>query len=146
MAILGVAAGAALVAAVLFANARKPNNSASVTLSAKEVRVQASLYSGLPNPKWTLQTPQATELLKMLSELPASKDREPQQRLGYSGLRLELIQTNGDIVAFRIHDGGVWMEEDVSVAYADKGRTLERWLIATAPPDVQQLILRQLGN
>lgn len=145
MAILGVAAGAALVAAVLFANARKPNDSA-ITFSAKEVRVQASLYSGLPNPKWTLQTPQLTELLKMLSELPTSKDREPQQRLGYSGLRLELIQENGNTVAFRIHDGGVWMEENVSVAYTDEGRALERWLIATAPPDVRQLILRQFGN
>lgn len=146
MAILGVTAGAALVAVVLFASARKPNGSASITFSAKEARVQASLYSGLPNPEWTLQTPQLSELLKMLSELPASKDREPQQRLGYSGLRLELIQTNGESVAFRIHDGGIWMEEDVAVAYADKGRALEQWLIATAPPDVRQLILRQFGN
>jgi len=143
---MAISAVAALVAVVLLTNARKPDDSAPVTLSAQEARVQAALYSGLPNPKWTLQTSQLRECLKMLSELPASENQEPQRGLGYSGLRLELIQTNGTIVSFRIHDGGVWMEDNSSVAYSDKGRAFERWLIATAPSDVQQLIPHELGN
>ena len=131
---------AALLSLVVFAKTR--GGSKPVDYSATEIRVQAALYSGLPNPQWILPAGPAGECAKLLAELPVSKLREPQRGLGYSGLRLELVQTRGHILGFRVHDGGVWVEGAKAVSYVDSGSALELWLIATASVDVQAKISR----
>jgi hypothetical protein len=141
-----VAASATLlcVGVILMVNAMKRPEPSRDGFEPENATVQAALFSGLPNPQWTLRFTEREECLKRLGALPRMTRPEPERGLGYSGLRLQLTQPNGDIVGFRIHDGGVWKEDDVAIAYADEGQAFERWLITTAPPDIRRLLSTEL--
>jgi len=53
-----------------------------------ELKVTVDLYSGRPNPWWTLTKPQAAEIETELSGIPEPETAEP-PRLGFRGLVLE---------------------------------------------------------
>ena len=102
----------------------------------------AWVYSGRPDPRWTVQAPEVVELTAVWNGLPALAEwYEPMPRLGYRGCWLESP------------DGGRWIAHDRAIAFyapraeapshgrrsgptevrRDEERAFERALLATAP-------------
>ncbi|MBF6213693.1 hypothetical protein IU433_28400 [Nocardia puris] len=50
-----------------------------------EFSVELDLFSGRPNPAWTLTAPQARELARLLDDLPPTDRRADPPGLGYRG-------------------------------------------------------------
>ncbi len=103
----------------------------------------AWVYSGRPDPRWTVQAREVVELTAVWNELPPLTEwNEPMPRLGYRGCWLESP------------DGGRWIAHDRAIAFyapradrapshargsgptevrRDEARAFERALLATAP-------------
>ena len=95
------------------------------------MRVEADLFSGRPNPDFTLSPDQASDLLRLLRELPPGATQVEPPGLGYRGF---LIHDPGSAFpgcnAWRAFHGTVTGEcGSESRIFADPSRRLERWLL-----------------
>jgi hypothetical protein len=100
------------------------------------MRVEADLFSGRPNPSFTLDAEQAATLATLLRGLPAGGQRHEPPGLGYRGF---VIRDTGDALpsctALRAFHGTVSAECGQETRdLADPARTVERWLLAVARP------------
>lgn len=96
--------------------------------------VELDIFSGMPNPSWTLTAAEAEGLVKRLDLLAPAPARELSGRLGYRGFIVQLHQGQQQTL-LRIQDGVVQVSETTTLGYVlDQGRTLERWLLNTGLP------------
>lgn len=88
------------------------------------------LYSGRPDPEWTLTTEQAATLDRKLESLPIGTEAPPIGGLGYHGFTIRLPE--GTLVAYR----GVVAPpgDDPRIVRADPTRSIERYLLETSRP------------
>jgi hypothetical protein len=98
------------------------------------IEVEVDLYSGRPNPRFTL--PDVAEFERRLAGSPPPDAGTGQVRdgLGYRGLRV-----SGTSVGEVLVSGGVIEVRDAAgrvTRRADPGRSLERWLIGAAAGQV----------
>jgi hypothetical protein len=101
------------------------------TLSS--ARVAMDVYSGRPNPEWSLSTDQVAELKKRLAALStiAPADAKISDDLGYRAMHVELRDANGgnEIAVSR---GLVVQKIGTNVKrHVDEQRKLELWLVNT---------------
>jgi hypothetical protein len=113
------------------------------------MQVEADVFSGRPNPRWTLDADAAGELTERLAGLPAAPLAEPFDGLGYRGL--VVTAPPGECGEVRVHGGRVRAEcGGESRAWADAARALERWLLATGEgrlePATLELLRSQMGG
>jgi hypothetical protein len=96
--------------------------------------VEVDLYSGRPNPRFSLDAETEAELVRRLAALPPIGSRAVlREGLGYRGLRIEgqaaapfsQIVVSAGVVLIYDRAGG-------ERQFADPGRTLERWLVETS--------------
>jgi hypothetical protein len=111
--------------------------------------VELDVFSGRPNPTWTLTGPEAEILERRLAALPRTAPCEVSGRLGYRGLVARLKLGAGRWVV-RVQAGCVQIDEGEALVHArDEGRELERWLIDTGRQrlgeDVVEIVERELG-
>jgi hypothetical protein len=100
--------------------------------------VVLEIFSGRPDPSWPLDTQRTAELSRRLESLPAARESALPEGapLGYRGLHVSFTEgTEGRIVEVR--RGFV---ADRRRILEDRGRTVERWLLGTAPPELSELI------
>jgi hypothetical protein len=108
---------------------------------APVVRVELDVFSGEPNPSWTLTNQEREELVSKLSDLEttsSSERRQSDSSLGYRGFLLSSGTEDKDAsVSVRIGDGLVRYQEGGKVAYwRDMDQRVERWLVSLARPRV----------
>jgi hypothetical protein len=99
-----------------------------------EIRVELDVFSGRPNPAWTLAPAEARELAAMIQRLrPIATRRAAIAGLGYRGFIVARIGTNGAARAWLRIGGGVVevTEGATSSACADDGQ-VEGWLLDQA--------------
>jgi hypothetical protein len=114
------------------------------------IDVELDIFSGRPNPKWTLSPAQEAEWLARSSSLPADSSQTGSEPpgLGYRGLVLHgpydalsgYEQMAPAACAYPVRVYG----ETVSCAdcrYRDPGRQLESWLLATAEESLDKNLL-----
>jgi hypothetical protein len=99
------------------------------------VTVTLGIYSGRPDPSWTLTDVQVAALVGQLASLPVAIGSAPQGGLGYHGFSI-VVQRPGEpdqtYVAFR---GAVTSPGDASGTYrADPERAIESALLETGRP------------
>ena len=105
----------------------------SRSAEADDWTVVAQVFSGRPDPQWSLPARQAGELVAAWRELPSWNDAAPQIRpLGYRGMLLrspdrELWLVYGAAVGQHTLTGWSWRR--------DQGKLIERTLVKSAPPD-----------
>ena len=106
------------------------------------VQVVLGLYSGVPDPAWTLTTEQANELAAALAGLPRVDGLAPSGGLGYHGFTI--ATADGSLVAY----AGKVLSVDSDPPYVldDPGRTIERLLLDTAQPHVTTEELRVVAD
>lgn len=100
--------------------------------------VELDIFSGMPNPSWTLTKAEAEVLIERIGALSPTSAREFPGHLGYRGFIVHL-NLGGRETVLRIQDGAVQVSEAASQRYvADQGRALERWLFCTGRPYIRR--------
>jgi hypothetical protein len=94
------------------------------------VEVEIDIFSGMPNPTWTLSEADAAVFLSKLSGLQETAARPRSTKLGYRGLVVRIPQ-QGDREIY-IQNGVIELSDQTSLTFfLDPERSLERWLIET---------------
>ena len=100
------------------------------------VEVELDVFSGMPNPAWTLSKEQATEFLAKLAELQETEPKSRFSGLGYRGL---IIRTQQGLDR-ELHIQNGFLEVGGGF-FLDQGRSLERWLVGTGRKFVDKNVL-----
>jgi hypothetical protein len=96
------------------------------------VTVTLGLYSGRPDPSWTLSDVQVAALVGQLAALPAAIGSAPQGGLGYHGFSIVVRRPDQPDQTFQVYRGAVTSPGDAPGTYgADPQRTLESALLET---------------
>ena len=110
------------------------------------------MFSGRPNPSWTLLDTETKTLVEKLKSLPAATDGAVNDRLGYRGIVLmSTDDSDTGFVNVIVSAGLVIVTESDSRQrrLADVGRSLERWLAETSrgkvDPNIYAGVQSELG-
>jgi hypothetical protein len=96
------------------------------------VTVTLGLYSGRPDPSWTLSDVQVAALVGQLAALPAAIGSAPQGGLGYHGFSIVVRRPGQPDQTFQVYRGAVTSPGDAPGTHrADPQRTLESALLET---------------
>ncbi len=114
---------------------------------ADNAAVELDIFSGMPNPAWTLQhQEEATEFPRRLEALPPAAAGRIDSNLGYRGF---VVRSGGTTVLVQRGLTRV-TREGGTLFHTDSGRELERWLLRTGKPFVDAetfaLAERELGK
>ncbi len=91
------------------------------------VRVVLGIYSGRPDPAWTLTDEQAAALDRALARLPRAVGEPPSGGLGYHGFTI--IRAAGTLVAY--HGAIAAPGNGPRALLSDPARNVERFLLET---------------
>jgi hypothetical protein len=96
--------------------------------------VELDIFSGMPNPTWILTDAEGESFVKRLAALGPSSSSGLSGNLGYRGFIVQCMQ--GDYLQLiRVQKGTVQIADGATEVYAsDKNRELERWLLNTGKP------------
>jgi hypothetical protein len=112
-----------------------------MTAKSDDAVAQATLkvFSGRPNPSWTLSVAETNELERRLAGLSTKLPAAPNvPDLGYRGVQVTL-----GAMEITVAGGGVSVQQSAAVThFADTRRQLERWLVQTAQGKVSPDILK----
>ena len=98
--------------------------------------VEIDIFSGLPNPTWTLSDMQTASLLGMVSELSQAEAKARSDNLGYRGMIVRMRREEAARELY-IHNGVVELN---GTHYSDPDRRVERWLLGTGRSFVDEHI------
>lgn len=106
--------------------------------------IELDIFSGRPNPTWTLTSAEAVELESITTSLPVADAPPPFDGLGYRGIVVRNPAEPGwSLVAFR-DTVRIRTQEEIEVR-ADPEARVERWLLGTAGYAVDPALLTRLG-
>ena len=111
------------------------------------LRVILDIFSGMPNPQWTLGLEQSIALAALVSSLSAADPaRMPEPPdLGYRGF--EISGFDGGCDTYRVFHGRV---DACGTVLADDRRQVETWLLQSArdvlPSDLYADLLGEFGG
>lgn len=109
--------------------------------------VEVDLYSGRPNPSWTLTPEEVTQLVQRVDGLAPADAMEPPGRLGYRGLRFRLYAGGREIASAESFDEHLRFHDPAGPRHlADPGREIERWLLATGRGKIEPQVYEMLRN
>ena len=110
-------------------------------------KVTLNVYSGRPDPHWTLMAPEAAELLTKVKALaPAAITAAPNDNLGYRGFEVEVPgrEADGPIV---VGGGFVTLgKPGARRSYVDAGRGVESWLADRAGGHIDASTLKYVTD
>ena len=115
--------------------------------------MELDLYSGRPNPEWCLGADQVLELqrrLKAATAFPVDRRPEPEEALGYRGVKGVGMLAAGPEAeprrwAVSVGSGAIHLRSDGdALSFLDPGRQLERWLLQSARGQVESDLLDAL--
>jgi hypothetical protein len=114
------------------------------------VAVELDVFSGMPNPSWTLSDEAAAELSQRVAALPAGAPAALSSALGYRGFIVEATWDDGPAV-LDVQDGLVRLVAgDTTIYRQDPGRELERYLLETGAdrlaPDLFDTVSDRIGS
>ena len=101
------------------------------------VEVELDIFSGNPNPTWSLSDKDVAIFLERLAILPKASAKELSTNLGYRGFIVQVTnQTEQNLV--RIQNGTVQLSQgSTNVYYSDQNRDLEGWLLNSGKPSLK---------
>lgn len=109
--------------------------------------VEADLYSGRPNPAWSLTPEEVAQLVDRVDALARADEAEPPGRLGYRGLRLRLQAGGREIASGESFDGHLRFQDAAGSRHlADPGGEVERWLLETGAGKIEPQVYETLRN
>jgi len=104
--------------------------------------VELDIFSGMPNPTWSLTDAQAERFVKRVAALPRAAAGTLSNPLGYRGFIVQCTR-GADTQLIRIQNGTVHISNAERNLYSsDTGRELERWLLNTGRPHLKNELLQ----
>lgn len=104
--------------------------------------VTLDVFSGRPNPSWTLSEEQARTLERLLAGLERGPLAVPPDGLGYRLFRVDLSSRAGTAQMVEAYAGTVKRTQAGRTAYYTDGpREVERWLLETGRPHIPEQVL-----
>jgi len=95
-----------------------------------KVEVELDIFSGRPNPVWTLPEAEATAFRQKVDGLPKATSGQVANNLGYRGF---VVRADGKVIL--VQRGVVRVTAGETTEYAtDPNRGLERWLLQSGKP------------
>jgi len=112
--------------------------------TASKVVVTLDVYSGRPNPTWSLAEGMTVEFLRRLHALDGSKAAPREfENLGYRAVSVELQDETKGTVVVKASRGIVTLDRaGQRFHYVDAGRQFELWLVNTGAAHLTPDILR----
>ena len=109
--------------------------------------VEVDLYSGRPNPSWSLTPEEVAHLVKRIDGLAPADEVEPPGRLGFRGLRFRLYAHGREIASGESFDEHLRFQDPAGPRHlADPGREVERWLLETGQGKIEPQVYETLRN
>jgi len=109
------------------------------------MRAELDMYSGQPNPTWRLSPIEAAELVHRLDTLPRISGAAVREALGYRGVvvRAETVDASSLFAELAVSGGVVRVKDRQGQEKwrIDSGRLLERWLVDSARPHIDAVLL-----
>ena len=93
------------------------------------VKVTLDIFSGRPNPTWTLPSTVARGVRSKLTDLPITKAHDFPETLGYRGFWVEMKTGSGRASVLRVYGGFI---KDRESYFLDKDRSIERELLESS--------------
>ncbi|HWN49268.1 MAG TPA: hypothetical protein VNO18_05480 [Xanthobacteraceae bacterium] len=130
-------------------NAMAASNNKHV-ISASNAVVTLDVFSGRPNPTWSLPESTTVELLRRLQALEESKvDALEFDGLGYRGVSAEFHDQSKGVIDVKASRGFVTLNQSGQrFRYVDPGRQFELWLVNTGAghltPDLLQYVTKEI--
>jgi hypothetical protein len=127
-----------------------PNDKPVTT--ASNVVVTLDVYSGRPNPTWSLAEGMRVEFLRRIHALEGSKAAPPDfENLGYRAVSAELQDETKDTVIVKASRGIVTLDRaGQRFHYLDIDRQFELWLVNTGAahlaPDILRYVTREIAK
>jgi hypothetical protein len=119
------------------------------TLVIVMIIVTLDVFSGRPNPEWTLTANEEAEFIRRLASAPIKVTRAPflEEPLGYRGFRVRTAHVGRTPTELRVYNG--WIT-DRGQTREDVGRGMERWLLdtglATIGPDLAKHLAIEISS
>ncbi|HEX6347633.1 hypothetical protein [Umezawaea sp.] len=112
----------------------------------EKTEVELDVFSGRPNPTWSLPDAQASTFRERVDGLPAATSGQVANNLGYRGF---IVRAGDEVVL--VQKGVVQKTRGETTEYAaDPNRDLERWLLESGKPTLEPEVLtsveRELGG
>lgn len=112
-------------------------------LAPASAQVTLHVFSGRPDPAWSLTAAQAQDLLALVETMPEGEAAGEPARLGYRGVTVEFQHET--IQEMRAFDGHARIETgDETLWLDDPGRVLETWLLDTAGDALEAELVSQV--
>jgi len=109
--------------------------------------VEVDLYSGRPNPAWSLTPEEVAQLVERVDGLAPADEVEPPGRLGFRGLRFRLYAGGREIASAESFDGHLRFQDSAGPRHlADPRREVERWLLETGQGKIESQVYETLKN
>lgn len=109
--------------------------------------VEVDLYSGRPNPAWSLTPEEVAQLVERVDGLAPADGVEPPGRLGYRGLRFRLYAGGREVASAESFDEHLRFQGPAGPRHlADPGREVERWLLETGRGKIESQVYETLRN
>ena len=112
-----------------------------------QMKIELDVFSGRPNPQWSLSASDEAYLLEKLQNLPEIPSKSFDQPLGYRGM--VVYRSDNKPTTYRIWKNLI--TRDVAgemTAYQDDNRSLEMWLLLSGKPyleaDLFQMIQQDI--
>ncbi len=109
------------------------------------VSVTLLVFSGKPDPDWTLSLSQEKEFRQRLGSCPVASSKQLQsspEELGYRGFAVHFTGPNG-WSAVRVYAGVI---VGAGFVLNDLDRSLERWLLASGTHQIDQNLSRYIDS
>ncbi|TMQ07784.1 MAG: hypothetical protein E6J90_42405 [Deltaproteobacteria bacterium] len=107
---------------------------ATSSSSSDALQATALVFSGRPDPAWSIAGPSAAAIVELLEAAPVTDAASPTApALGYRGV---ILSPEAGVVSWVIHAGMIVETRGRSapVRRRDDGRRIERAVLTTAPP------------
>lgn len=114
-----------------------------------QMQVELDMFSGRPNPQWNLTPEENAELNRLLQTLPKDKTGKASiPGLGYRGFIVtateDKVEGCTEVFIFREYVTAKCSGE--LLQFADKDRTLERWLLQTGRGRLEDSLYQQIAS
>jgi len=120
-----------------------PSPPQSIHAPMTAVTVEIDIFSGVPNPQWTLSEADSALLLSRLAGLQKTTATPRSAPLGYRGLIVTMPQQGGQ--SLYVQNGVIeWNDGTTRTFLLDSQRSLERWLAATGRKLLSRDVLEAL--
>jgi hypothetical protein len=123
------------------------NQPAGAIQQSAQAKVELDIFSGVPNPNWTLAPAYVFDLANRIAGLtPAKQIGQRPENLGYRGFIVLISSKKSNIVqTIRLYHGVIEvMDSKGSAYYLDPSRQIELWLLSTANPPLAENLTAQI--